>query len=559
MLHHLQHIADLVEICRLKGIQHIVVSPGSRNAPLVGIFASNPYFSLHSIVDERSAGFYALGIALCSQQAVALLCTSGTAVLNYGPALAEAYYQRVPLVAITADRPEELIDQQDNQTIRQINVFQNYVKDSIHLHQPLHDAFELSNQHFAINKIINQATSGIKGPVHINVPIAEPLYVEIPACSENISVYEPEMIEQNSTKALSEAWAKARRKLIVCGEATPNAIINNLVVRLAAQPGVVVLAEPISNIQHPNIVAEIDRAMMLIETLSLNDFQPDLLISFGGPVVSKRLKQWLQKQPDLVHYRLSEDEDKIDTYQNLNATIIGNTANLLELLLNTETVADHHFGQKWKAEQQTNTERHKSYVAEAPFSDLKATALVLGSAPPQTILHLGNSTPVRYGQLFTLKKFTAVYANRGVSGIDGCVSTAAGVASQSQQTNLLIVGDLSFVYDSNGLWNKNLKSNFKIVVINNNGGGIFRLLPGSGQTTGFDEFIETQHPVCIEKIAKAFGVKYFSCSSEQTFQSEFNAFMSWDKSAALIEIFTPQNENAQMYKNYIEKIKFGGE
>jgi 2-succinyl-5-enolpyruvyl-6-hydroxy-3-cyclohexene-1-carboxylate synthase len=559
MLHHLQHIADLVEICRLKGIQHIVVSPGSRNAPLLGIFASNPYFSLHSIVDERSAGFYALGIALAKQQAVALLCTSGTAVLNYGPALAEAYYQRVPLVAITADRPEELIDQQDNQTIRQINVFQNYVKDSIHLHQPLLDAFELSNQHFAINKIINQASSGIKGPIHINVPIAEPLYVEIPACSEKIIIYEPEMIEKNSTKALSEAWAKARRKLIVCGEATPNASINNLVVRLAAQPGVVVLAEPISNIQHPNIVAEIDRTMMLVETLPLRDFEPALLISFGGPVVSKRLKQWLQKQTDLSHFRLSEDEDRIDTYQNLNATIIGNTANLLELLLKTETVTDHHFGQQWKTLQQTSTQRHNSCVAEAPFSDLKATALVLENALPQTILHLGNSTPVRYGQLFNLSKFTAVYANRGVSGIDGCVSTAAGVASQSQQTNLLVVGDLSFVYDSNGLWNKKLKSNFKIVVINNNGGGIFRLLPGSGQTTGFDEFIETQHPVCIEKIAKAFGVEYFSCSNEQTFQPEFNAFISWDKSAALIEIFTPQTENALVYKNYIEKIKFGGE
>ncbi|MBN2262657.1 MAG: 2-succinyl-5-enolpyruvyl-6-hydroxy-3-cyclohexene-1-carboxylic-acid synthase, partial [Prolixibacteraceae bacterium] len=141
MMHHLQHITDLVEICRLKGIQQVVVSPGSRNAPLIKAFAAKPFFKLHSIVDERSAGFYALGIALASQQAVALLCTSGTAVLNYCPALAEAYYQRVPLVAITADRPEELIDQQDNQTIRQINVFQNYVKDSIHLHQPLHDAF----------------------------------------------------------------------------------------------------------------------------------------------------------------------------------------------------------------------------------------------------------------------------------------------------------------------------------------------------------------------------------------------------------------------------------
>jgi 2-succinyl-5-enolpyruvyl-6-hydroxy-3-cyclohexene-1-carboxylate synthase len=321
----------------------------------------------------------------------------------------------------------------------------------------------------------------------------------------------------------------------------------------------VVLAEPISNIQHPNIVAEIDRALMLIETLPTNDFEPDLLVSFGGPVVSKRLKQWLQKQPVLVHYRLSEDEDKIDTYQNLTETIICETEVLLNELINTVTSGDERFNQQWQAVLQKTANRHSRYLSTAPFSDLKATALVLENAPLQTVLHLGNSTPVRYGQLFNLQQFVGVYANRGVSGIDGCVSTAAGVASQSQQTNLLIVGDLSFVYDSNGLWNKNLKSNFKIVVINNNGGGIFRLLPGSGQTTGFDEFIETQHQVCIEKIAKAFGLEYFSCSSEQTFQTEFSDFISWDKSAALIEIFTPQNENAQVYKNYIEKIKFGGE
>ncbi|MBN2262473.1 MAG: hypothetical protein JW735_06140, partial [Prolixibacteraceae bacterium] len=445
-----------------------------------------------------------------------------------------------------------------NQTIRQINVFQNYVKDSIHLHQPLHDAFELSNQHFAINKIINQAISGIKGPVHINVPIAEPLYVDLPVCSNNIIIYQPETIEPSSTKPLVEQWAKATKKLIVCGETAPNEKINEIIGRLASQEGIVVLAEPISNLHHPNIVAEIDRAMMLIETLPLSDFLPDLLISFGGPVVSKRLKQWLQKQPGLVHFRLSDDEDKIDTYQNLTETIIGETEVLLNELIDTGTNGDEHFNQQWQAVLQKTADRHSQYLAAAPFSDLKAIAHVLNAAPNGSNLHLGNSTPVRYGQLFNLLKFTAVYANRGVSGIDGCVSTAAGVASQSLQTNLLIVGDLSFVYDSNGLWNKNLKSNFKIVVINNGGGGIFRLLPGSDQTAGFDEFIETQHPVCIEKIAGAFGVEYFSCNKGQDFQTAFTDFINWEQSPALIEIITPRLENAQVYKNYVEKIKFVG-
>ena len=163
MTHHLQHIADLVEICRLKGIQQIVVSPGSRNAPLIELFHSYHEFKLHSIVDERSAAYYAHGIALATQKPVALICTSGTAVLNYGPALAEAYYQRVPIIAITADRPEELIDQQDNQTIRQKNVFQNFVKGSLHLERPGVKADKIQEQHKAIIKC-NPEFWGINPP-----------------------------------------------------------------------------------------------------------------------------------------------------------------------------------------------------------------------------------------------------------------------------------------------------------------------------------------------------------------------------------------------------------
>lgn len=555
MLHHLQHIADLVEICRSKGIQQVVVSPGSRNAPLIKLFASNNFFKLHSIVDERSAAFYGLGIALATQQAVVLVCTSGTAALNYAPALAEAYYQGVPLIAITADRPEKLIDQQDNQTIRQINVYQNYIKESIHLHQPLHNTDELRKLHHAIHQIIDNALSGIKGPVHINVPIAEPLYVEIPLATANIKPCIPKSEQAVNATLLVESWKTAQRKLIICGEATPNPKLNNIVNHLATIPGVVVLAEPISNLNGSNVISTIDRVMMLIETFQMSDFQPDLLISFGGPIVSKRLKQWLQKQPGLTHYRISEAEDQIDTYQNLSGTIIGQTDKVLQFLLETETFANTAFALNWKSAQHTSELRHNAFITQAAYSELKAIAYAINVSKAETILHLGNSTPVRYGQLFNAKKFEAVFANRGVSGIDGCVSTAAGVASQSNKINLLIVGDLSFVYDSNSLWNKNLGANFKIVVINNGGGGIFSLLPSLSEIEGFDEYIETNHPVNIQKIAEAFGVKYFSCQNEQQLHKVFRTFLMWATTPALFEIITPKTINAQVFKKYVDFIK----
>lgn len=555
MLHHLQHISDLVEICRSKGIQQVVVSPGSRNAPLIKLFASNNFFKLHSIVDERSAAFYGLGIALATQQAVALVCTSGTAALNYAPALAEAYYQGVPLIAITADRPEALIGQQDNQTIRQINVYQNYVKASIHLQQPLQNADELCKMHKAIHQTIEIALSGIKGPVHINVPIAEPLYVEIPVATANIKPCIPRPERAVNVIPLVESWKTAQRKLILCGEATPNPVLNTILNHLASLPGVVVLAEPISNLNGSKIISSIDRVMMLIETFQMSDFQPDLLVSFGGPIVSQRLKQWLQKQTGLIHYRISEAEDHIDTYQNLSGTIIGQTDKVFQFLLETETFANTTFAQNWNAAQHTSELRHNAFIAQAAYSELKAIAYAINVSKSDTILHLGNSTPVRFGQLFNAKKFDAVYANRGVSGIDGCVSTAAGIASQSNKTNLLIVGDLSFVYDSNALWNKNLGANFKIVVINNGGGGIFSLLPSLSEIEGFEEYIETSHPVNIQKIAEAFGVKYFSCQNEQQLHKVFRTFLMWATTPALFEIITPKTINAQVFKKYIEFLK----
>ncbi|MDA3930276.1 MAG: 2-succinyl-5-enolpyruvyl-6-hydroxy-3-cyclohexene-1-carboxylic-acid synthase, partial [Prolixibacteraceae bacterium] len=266
MLHHLQHIVDLVEICRLKGIQQVVVSPGSRNAPLIKLFSSNPFFKLHSIVDERSAAFYGLGISLSSRKPVALLCTSGTAVLNYAPALAEAYYQHIPLIAITADRPEELIDQQDNQTIRQVNVYSNYIRKSIHLHQTLKGELELRAQHSSINKIINKSITGIQGPVHINVPISEPLYAEMPPCSSNIQISDHVNPATSSITELNNNWANCSKRLIICGEGQHNNTLNKQLNAIADDGNAIVLAEPISNITGKNILSEVDRLMMLIES-----------------------------------------------------------------------------------------------------------------------------------------------------------------------------------------------------------------------------------------------------------------------------------------------------
>lgn len=553
MIHHLQHIADLVKICELKGIRHVVVSPGSRNAPLIELFYLNGNFQLYSLVDERVAAFYGLGIALSTGEAVALLCTSGTAVLNFAPALAEAYYQRVPLIAITADRPEQLIGQQDNQTIRQVNVFQNFTKDSIHLHLPAHDDFELEIQHFGLNNIINTALSGIRGPVHINVPLAEPLYAALPPASQNIRISASSEIENQNLNMLIEAWKQSAKTLIVCGEGRPNQDLNLLLKKLSGKA--IVLAEPISNCSGGQIIQEIDRLIMQVEQEHDTHLLPDLLISFGGPVVSKRIKKWLQQQTTLVHFRIAEEEDYIDTYQNLTAQVVGSAFKVLSVLEVEKHVADDSFLKHWQELYNSNQKLHQKALEHLPYSDLKVFESIISQLPSGCILHLGNSSPVRYAQLFNLSTCSAVYSNRGVSGIDGCLSTAAGVASQTNELNIAILGDLSFVYDSNALWNRKFPRNLKIIVINNEGGGIFRLLPGPSKMDAFEEFMETRHPVNIEKLVSAFGVEYFGCNSESELENTIQRFMESKTGPSLLEIKTPRLKNAEVYNVYIERIK----
>lgn len=550
MIHHLQHIVDLVAICRLKGIQQIVVSPGSRNAGLIKLFSENK-FKLHSIVDERSAAFYALGIALATKKPVAIICTSGTASLNYGSALAEAYYQRVPIVAITADRPENLIDQQDNQTIRQKNVFQNYIKDSIHIKQPILNEMELRVQHSEINKILNTAITGLKGPVHINVPISEPFYADFPQKSKSIETSCCEELPTKDIETLIKAFDNSRKTMIVCGENLPSTELNETINQLASKS--VILAEPISNVKGKFIISEVDRLFMQIEAEESGKYKPDLLITFGGPVISKRLKLWLQQQKNIIHYRIAEDDDQIDTYQNRTSLIIGDPIDTLNSLTNVDSQSDNSFIKNWDSAHKKNIDSHSKAVNQAAFSDLKVFASLSDKLPKGTRLHLGNSSPVRYAQLFDLSKCEAVYSNRGVSGIDGCLSTAAGFASQSTNLNVVILGDLSFLYDSNGLWNNTLPSNLKIIVINNQGGGIFRLIPGPVEMDSFEEFMETKHPVDISKLTAAFGVDYFE-ASELELKNTYEQF--WDsKNTALLEIKTPRLQNAGIYKKYIERIK----
>ncbi|MCF8361634.1 MAG: 2-succinyl-5-enolpyruvyl-6-hydroxy-3-cyclohexene-1-carboxylic-acid synthase [Prolixibacteraceae bacterium] len=556
MIHHLQHIADLVEICRKKNIKHVIVSPGSRNAPLIRQFFSDSFFNLHSIVDERSAAFYGLGVSLATHEPVVLVCTSGSAGLNYAPALAEAFYQRVPLIAVTADRPPWLIGQQDNQAIHQVEVFRNFVKCSINVDIPIKDEQRLVLFHQNLDSLLNCAVNDIKGPVHVNVPVDEPLYAEMPEPSRSIKLKSLENQFFSGFNMLKEYWKKSRKPIIVVGQQNTGSELCEILNRLGVARKTVVLAEPLANIAGRNVIGAVDRVMMQVELSESEEkemYRPDLLVSVGGHVVSKRLKNWLHNM-DIPHFRISEKKDGIDTYGNLTENIVGDPASELFAILSDIHDADAGFLKVWHEVNDKTLYNHNSFLKEAEFSDIKVFYTFLKKIPDGAAVHFGNSSPIRYGQLFELGNMNGVFANRGVSGIDGCLSTAAGYASQTNLLTFVFVGDLSFVYDSNAMWNRNLPSNLRIIMINNSGGGIFRLLDGPLSFDGFNNYIETSHPVNIGKIVESFGLAYFFGKSVEGIDKQIEDFVHSNK-PAVFEVKTPQLDNPVVYRKYLETIK----
>lgn len=554
MGNHLQHITNLVQICKSTAIEHVVLSPGSRNAPMIQLFSQDPYFTCHSIVDERSAGYFALGLSLALSQPVAIVCTSGTAVLNYAPAIAEAYYQHIPLIVLTADRPAALIDQLENQTIRQPEIYTNYVKQSLNLYSG-ESPTELEKQSRAIFHLINRATEQLPGPVHINIPTAEPLYNKLP--QPNIFTL-PEVKTEpsgNPDDKLIAHWQKAKRILVLVGEHSPDPTLTEAIVQLAKAKKAVVLAESISNINHPLVIEPVDRIMMTVEDIPDSTFYPDLLISLGGHIVSKRLLLWLKKQPRLTHWRIAPAADHVDTYGNLKGCAVGDPKDIITKLSAINTQCDTSYFDSWHKMNIKAEEKHQQIISNTPYSDLTVFQHITRQLPQNSYLHLGNGSPVRYTQLFRLGEKKGIYSNRGVSGIDGCVSTAVGFASATQEMNVLLVGDLSFVYDSNGLWNNKLPGNLRIIIINNQGGGIFRLIPGPAQQSFFEEYLETAHPVKIDKLAQAFDVKYYFCDSETSLTEQLSTFIIPTGEAAILEIKTPRDQNPIAFQNYIDTIK----
>jgi len=530
------------------GLDEVVVSPGSRSAPITLTLARQGGLRLQTVLDERAAGYIALGKALVTGKPVALVCTSGTALLNYGPAIAEAYYLRLPLFVLSADRPAAWIDQGDGQSLHQQNVFQGHVLAQATLPEVVVSHDDRWHIQRLVSELWAKASSG--GPVQLNIPLREPLY-QLP---ENLSTEAVKVIQQqqsidksNLPTALANDWQNARSIWLIAGMQAPEAHLQQYIDTISKDGRVVVVAEPLANLTTDFFGID---DLLRLPQIPL----PELVVSWGGNILSKRLKQLLRKYTEIKHWRLDEKGEVQDVFQQLQnlwkvmpKTGIGSLAEL--------PVQLGDFRDKSLAFAQPIQQRIAGCWPNMPFSDLSVMRKVLEFLPKNIQLHLGNSMPVRYQQFAAsgLAAKSWVHANRGTSGIDGVTSTALGAATVSTDTVVLVTGELSFVYDLNAFSIDQIPANLKIVVLHNGGGDIFRLIDGPKTQPEREALFATPRKVDVEALAGAWGLKLHRATDVLSLQI---AMQNWwgEKQAAVLVVYTTAEANQAALALFNQKI-----
>lgn len=556
---------SIIGLAKKAGIKHVVISPGSRNAPLTISFALDPFFKTYSIVDERCAAFFAMGMAQQLQQPTIIVCTSGSAMLNYFPAVTEAFYSQIPLVVISADRPEHLIDIGDGQTIRQTHVFNHHVGYQAHLKSDVRQGDNSINLNYNNKEIYKalQIAQHRSLPIHLNAPFDEPLYQKDETISVDIGVFDFEEPEDPPVKTshrhqFVSAWKQSKRKLILVGVSHPEDINVKDLKFLNEDDSVIVMTETTSNLNSSRFFYSIDGILAPIEIdenkdVLLKALQPELLLTFGGMLVSKKLKAFLRTYKPSYHFHIHP--------YHANDTFFADVKHLPykpEHFL--RSIKDELIPQKsdyyiyWKSIFDERMKLSKVYLDQIPYSDFWVYPFIFKALPKHIVLHLGNSSCVRYSNLFDLDASIDVFCNRGTSGIDGSTSTAIGHAVLSKKQNVLLCGDLSFLYDSNGLWNAATPDSFKIIVINNRGGGIFRILPGDKNDSYFNTYFETQHDHDASLLAKMFDYTYYTSGNKDELKAILHDFIR-SKEKSILEIFTPTEINDKVLLDYFRFIK----
>lgn len=556
---------QLIDLLMNHEVTHVVVCPGSRNAPLVHNFAEAE-FILHEVTDERSAGFFANGLVLATEKPVVVCVTSGSALLNVAPAVAEAYYQRLPLIVISADRPEAWIGQMDGQTMPQPNVFGQMVVRCVNLPEG-----KEPDHQWHRNRLINEALINAEvrqRPVHINVPLSEPLFQfdrETYNLERFIRYIRPAVMVEDLYQQLYGTWSLHPRRMIIIGQLAPNQLKEFFIPQrmlMLRNAGVVVLFEQLSNLQvHlgagvQSCITNFDEILSHCVPEQQRLMVPDLLITMGGHIVSKRLKRFLRDNPPGTHWHVTDSPDQLpDLFQHVHSFIEVTPREMMMFVCAASRKSDvctqtrvSNYLSGWMLNHEFSLDVLSRYPTQLPE---QAVLEALSEHLAKTWhLHVANSSMVRNVQRFLPNLRNIVRCNRGINGIEGSLSTAVGYRAAGLPT-LVLIGDLSFFYDANGLWNSSIhdeqnKAPLRILLLNNGGGGIFRQLPGLDASPYRDRYVAAQHNTTAEGVALQNDIAYRSVRHDADLADAFTWLLDTSKKqakVALLEVFVGVTDN----------------
>ncbi len=548
-----KNILQLAALLKAHGVRKIVLCPGGRNTAIVQTLSNIEDFTCYAVTDERSAGFFAIGLSLQGGGPAAVCCTSGSALLNLYPAVAEAFYQQIALIVISADYPAAWIGQTDSQTLPQPHVFGSLVKMSINLP-------EINNEkdEWFCNRLINEAiletTHHGKGPVHINVPISEPIYRFTAKTLPEVRVitrYQGLNVYDRDYKELIARLNRYNKRMIVVGQMNLIYLYEKKYEK-ALYKHFVWLTEHLSNQTIPGIpVKNFDTAIYTMEASRQSSMAPDLLITFGGQIISKQLKKYLRNHPPKEHWHIATDGKIVDPYGCLTTLIEMDPFEFLEKVSFLIESKPTNYPLMWENYCKTIP------VPELPYSQMAVTGKLIQSLPTPCALHLANGSTVKYAQMFPIASEVEICCNLGTGGIEGTLSTAIGYAAASDRLNFVITGDLSFFSGMNALWNGHFGTNLRILLLNNEGAETYHTLPGMDKSSQSRSFITAEHHTTAKGWAEECGFIYRHVSEEEELEGAIQEFISSDtkEHPILLEVFTDREKDTTLLRSYYRGLK----
>ena len=543
------------------GVSDAVVCPGSRNAPIVHNLSVCEAIRCRPVTDERSAAFYALGQAIATRRPTVVCVTSGSALLNVMPAVAEAAYQHVPLIVISADRPQQWIDQLDGQTIPQSDALGRFVRKAVQLPEPHNDEERWLCRRL-VNEAMHLATCRQGAPVHINVPISEPLFEfdteQLPQLSRFNNI--PRAAIKDASMDMPDAFHDATRPMIVIGQLAHGTVSHETIRSLSEK--YVVMSEPLSNPSYMTI--HFDEAIRYIvsDNSSINDdeddktaYYPDYVIYVGDTLVSKPARRFLRnaKAPScLITPDAADIHDPLMTLTDIVECDSDSINALLASLCDAPDTDERcRFHDRWQSFLDAYAAHADAYAPEySQMATVKYFEEQLADLDIDICVHYANSSAVRLACIYAQHY---VWCNRGVNGIEGSLSTAAGFSLATHDMTVCVIGDLSFFYDQNALWNSNLRGNLRIILLNNRGGGIFRQLPGLSDSPAADDLVMASHENTAQGICTQNDIGYMSAKNMDEMQIGVVTLLTRESERPmLLEVFTDSNDDVKALEKYFK-------